>query len=302
MGYGGYSYEAHRAITEARSGQTPQQLFTQSKVHPKMLPKGVKARECRDSPDHPASLGICFALDVSGSMGEIPQRLAREELPTFMKTLMDCGVADPQILFMAFVDARYDPTPLQVGQFESTADLMDQWLTRTFMGASPGSAYTGAMPGGESYETALWFAARHTAMDCWEKRKKKGYLFMTGDEDSYAAMPREVCQNVLGYDVQADVPLEDVMKAVRETWKPYFLVPDPARAVNVAPFWERHFGRDLIVMQSPADTCGVAASLVALGEGLLPDRAALEKTLATAIGAERAATTLTSLGPWLAGR
>lgn len=301
MGYGGYSYEAHRAITGARAGQSAQQMFASSRVHPKMLPKGVKWRESRDSPDHPASLGICFALDVSGSMGEIPQRLAREELPTFMKTLMDCGVADPQILFMAFVDARYDPTPLQVGQFESTAELMDQWLTRTYMGGSVGNAYTGAMPGGESYETALWFAARHTAMDCWEKRKTKGYLFMTGDEDSYAAMPREVCQNVLGYDCQADVPLEDVMRAVRETWNAFFLVPDPGRA-SVVPFWEKYFGRDVIVMQSPADTCGVAASLVALGQGLVPDAAALEKKLASAIGVERARTTLASLGPWLNGR
>ncbi len=89
-----------------------------------MDPKGLKVRECRDSGDHPDALGIMFALDVTGSMGDIPHLLAKEELPKLMKLLTACGIADPQVLFMAVGDATSDRAALQVGQFESTAELM----------------------------------------------------------------------------------------------------------------------------------------------------------------------------------
>ena len=124
MGYGSYSYEAHRAITGARTVQPVQQVFAQRACHPLMNPHGVRARESRDSAEHPQSLGIVFALDVTGSMGTIPELLAREALPGFMKLLSEIAVPDPQVLFMTVGDAVGDRAPLQVGQFESTAELM----------------------------------------------------------------------------------------------------------------------------------------------------------------------------------
>ncbi len=89
MGYGSYSYEAHQAMTQARQDLPQQQVFKQTSCHPQMNPKGVKFRESRDSAAHPNSLSVVFALDVSGSMGAIPNLLARKHLPSFMKNLMD---------------------------------------------------------------------------------------------------------------------------------------------------------------------------------------------------------------------
>jgi hypothetical protein len=302
MGYGGYSHEAHQAITKARASMSAAQVFTQSGVHPKMNPRGVRMRECRDSAEHPDSLAVCFALDTSGSMGAIPDLLARRELPNFMKTLMDSGVAHPQVLFMAFVDASCDQTPLQVGQFESTAELMDKWLTLTTLAGNEGCAYSGPLRGGESYELALFFAARHTAVDGWEKRQRKGYFFMTGDEDAFPAVPREAVQNVLGYDIQADIPIADVVADVRRTWNPFFLIPDHGRR-GVEAYWRGLFGDDVICMETPADTCTVSASLIALSEGLLADLAAVEASLrASGAAPERIASTLRAIEPWYTAR
>src|SRR5262245_18437873 len=122
MGHGSYSLESHIAITTVRSTPSPsaQPVFRQNKCHPLMNPKGVRVRESRDNADNPTSLAVVFALDVTGSMGAIPQALATQELPKFMKILTDCHVASPQLLFMAVGDATSDSAPLQVGQFEST--------------------------------------------------------------------------------------------------------------------------------------------------------------------------------------
>jgi hypothetical protein len=125
MGYGSYSYEAHEAMARTRADMPRQEVFKQVHCHPLMDPRGVKVRESRDSPTHPQSLGIVFALDVTGSMGTIPELLARKYLPTFMKTLLDSGIPDPQVMFMAVGDANHDRAPLQVGQFESAERQMD---------------------------------------------------------------------------------------------------------------------------------------------------------------------------------
>ena len=93
MGHGHYSLAAHAKLIGDRAYKTGTEVFSQTQCHPLMNPKGLKVRECRDSADHPESLGIAFALDVTGSMGDIPQLLAKKELPNFMKLLAACGVA-----------------------------------------------------------------------------------------------------------------------------------------------------------------------------------------------------------------
>ena len=133
MGSGVYSHVAHEALIRTRANIPVEQVFQQRECHPLMNPKGVRLRESRDSADHPQSLGIVFALDVTGSMGQIPKIMATQQLPNFMKILLDCEVRDPQPLFVAIGDAFSDRAPLQVGQFESTAELMDQWLTWTYL-------------------------------------------------------------------------------------------------------------------------------------------------------------------------
>jgi hypothetical protein len=275
MGYGSYSYEAHQAIASKRAALPTQEVFKQRTCHPLMNPQGVKFRESRDAADHPASLGIIFALDVSGSMGQIPEQIARKELPGFMKTLLDCGVKDPQVLFMAFSDVASNEAPLQVGQFESTAELMDQWLTWCWLEGGGRTAY-------ESYELAIYFAARHTAMDCWEKRKKRGYLFITGDEPSYPIVKKAEVDSVVGAKIPADIPLAEIVREANRTFNTYVLIPDPGRAAKVGDFWRGVLGKNAIAMSSPADTCPVAAGLVALGEGVVPDAQALGKRLAAA--------------------
>jgi hypothetical protein len=292
VGYGSYSHDAHVAITTARA-QAPAEVFHQRRCHEMMDPRGVQLRESRDSEAHPSSLGIVFGLDISGSMGVIPKELATRTLPVFMRTLLDAGVTDPQVLFMGIGCAVGDQAPLQVGQFESTERLMDQWLTWLWLEGGGGG-------GNESYELAMYFAAHHTAMDCLERRGRRGYLFLTGDEPPNPAVSRAQVERLIGDRLADDIPIRKVIEQVQEKFEPFFLIPDPGRAAasGIERAWRDLLGDRVIVMQQPDDTGYVAAGLVALLEGYAQSlhdlvgryvRAGLEPSraagVATALGA-----------------
>lgn len=273
MGYGSYSSEAHEALIAGRAEAPSQTVFRQSECHPLMNPKGVRARECRDSPDHPLSTGIVFALDVTGSMGAIPKALATTELPTFMKVLEACRVPDPQLLFMAVGDAFADRAPLQVGQFESTAELMDEWLTRTFLEGGGGEW------GKESYELALYFLAQHTELDSIGKRNKRGYLFLTGDELPYPTLSRHTVETVLGDRMDDDLKVEEIIALLTRTFVPFFVIPDQGRRQHCERAWRDLLGEHVLCMDRPEDICHVAAGAVLIGEGIARDEGTLVEHL-----------------------
>lgn len=275
MGYGSYSHDAHAALLKTRSDQR-QEVFRQTSTHPLMNPKGVRLRESRDSAEHPKSTPIVFALDVTGSMGEIPKLLAKHQLPLFMKALTDCKVSDPQVMFVAVGDATSDAAPLQVGQFETTAELMDQWLTLSFLEGGGGGQ------GKESYELALYFLSQHTEMDAFVKRQKKGFLFMTGDEKPYPQVSKHVVEAVVGDRLDADVPLDAVVAEVSRTFHTFFLIPDLNRRGACERIWRKVLGEHVICMEAPQDICFGAACIVAMTEKTVTEFEQLQGVLKAA--------------------
>ena len=261
MGNGNYSLAAHEALLRGRVNLPAQNVFKQEKCHPLMNPKGVRLRESRDGTDHPQSLGIVFALDVTGSMGEIPKLMATQQLPNFMKTMMDCQIQDPQLLFMAVGDAVSDNAPLQVGQYESTAELMDQWLTWSYLEGGGGGT------GQESYELGLYFLAMHSEMDCMVKRKKRGYLFVTGDEVPYPTLSKHVVEAIIGDNLDEDLTCEEVVAEVQKSFNPFFIIPDHARAGRCERRWRDLLGDNVLCLESPVDVCFVSAGAILLTEG-----------------------------------
>lgn len=264
MGNGNYSQVAHEALLRGREDIPAEQVFRQTQCHPLMNPKGVRLRESRDNADHPESQGIVFALDVSGSMGEIPKILATQQLPNFMKVLGDCQIRDPQILFMAIGNATSDTAPLQVGQFESTAELMDQWLTWTYLEGRGGGE-------GESYDLGFYFLATHTEMDCMVKRNKRGYLFMTGDETPFPALSKHIVEGIIGDKLDDDLACEEVIAEVQKTYIPFFVIPDLNRARRCERRWRDLLGDHVLCLESPIDVCFVTAGAILLSEGRVSD-------------------------------
>lgn len=295
MGFGEYSTVIHFSTALVRSRLSREEIFRQKVCHPLMNPCGVKVRESRDSEAHPRSLAIVFALDVTGSMEKIPELLARQELPMFMKALLDMEITDPQVLFMAVGDAYCDAAPLQVGQFESADKEMDQWLTWLYLEGGGGGQDT------ESYELAMYFLARHTDIDCWKKRRHRGYLFMTGDENPYPYVSRAQVKSIIGDDLDEDVPVECIVQELHRMYEPFFIIPDQRRRKRCERSWRDLLGDRVICMEDPTDIVHVCAGLVALCENAVSDLPALaDRFRSNGLPHERVAAVVRALTPFAA--
>src|SRR5262245_21339836 len=154
-----------------------------AEVHQKMNPFGVTVRESRDSEAHPTSHAVGVLFDVTGSMQSVP-KILQANLPKLMSLLIRKGYLEhPQILIGAIGDATCDQAPLQIGQFESGIEIEED-LAKLYLEGGGGGHIT------ESYELAMYFMARHTSLDCFEKRHKRGYLFLIGDELPYGKVKK----------------------------------------------------------------------------------------------------------------
>src|SRR5215472_8043511 len=222
MGSGRWSTNVYDAAARFRAA-TGTSAFAYSdggatRVHPALDPHGVTARESRDSAEHPQSLAIAVLFDVTGSMRHVPRAL-QERLPQLLGLLLRKGyVKHPQILFGGIGDATCDRAPLQIGQFESD-NRMDDDLGRILLEGGGGGQKT------ESYELALYFMASHTAIDCHEKRGKRGYLFLIGDEMAYKRVDRAQVRRVIGDDLSENVPLPALMAEVTRKYDVYYILP-----------------------------------------------------------------------------
>jgi len=219
MGHGGYSQinRLSRATTEGYFTKSTKEIFKSSKINEKMNPYGVQLREARDSQEHPESLGIIIALDLTGSMGEIPPLFIKDGLPTIVSKIMQAGILDPQILFMGIGDHSCDSAPLQIGQFECSDQAMDYWLQNIYLEGGGGGNE------GESYLLSWFFANRYTAMDCLEKRNKKGFLFTIGDEPSLTSIPKETLQKLMGPGEYSNVDIHTLYAEVQKKYNVFHL-------------------------------------------------------------------------------
>jgi hypothetical protein len=261
VGSGKWTTSTYNAVTTSKiaagdtfaySRSTASRPQAQWKAHETLDPKGLDVRESRDSTEHPTSLAIAVMFDVTGSMHTIPAEL-QAQLPKLMDGLQQRhNITDPQILFGGVGDATCDRVPLQIGQFESD-NRADDSLDNLFLeGGGGGSKH-------ESYELALYFAARHTSIDCFEQRGEKGYLFVIGDE-----LPYDECDalrlNAVFGGQHSTVSFEDILAEAQETFEVFYVLPTWAahgRDQDVISFWRKHLGDHFITYDQNEDIVDV---------------------------------------------
>ena len=274
MGSGIWSTDIHEAARRhrGRTGADPfaysRATFTRPRhdrtVHDRLNPYGV-TRESRDSAEHPASRAIGVMIDVTGSMSALPGVMLGR-LPQLHGLLQRKGyLAHPQLLFGAIGDATCDRVPLQVGQFESD-NRQEEDMLRLFLEGGGGGQKT------ESYELALYFFARHTAIDCWERRRERGYLFLIGDEMPYPTVKPGEVRRLIGDALPAALPVAEIVRELERRYHVFYLLPRAASHggdPEVLGAWRALLGQQALELDDPADICETIALAIGLTEGAI---------------------------------
>jgi hypothetical protein len=226
------------------------------KAHESLDPKGknlagLQIRESRDSVEHPNSVPICVGLDVTGSMASTP-RTVQQKLTGLFGLLVRKGyVEDPQIMVSAYGDAYTDSVPLQISQFESD-NRTDDNLDNLFLEGNGGGNR------GET-QTLLWYYLNnHVVTDAWEKRGKKGYLFVIADEKALDLEPKHV-KEFIGVEEtvgEHELTAEYLATEVKKKWEVIILLVDnmSAKAQRSEEFYTKLFGRNNVLILESADT------------------------------------------------
>src|SRR5262249_46290610 len=148
-----------------------------------------------------------------------------------------------------------------IGQFESD-NRMDENLEHMILG--------GKLAGGcdtlyESAELLLYTAARHTAIDCWEKRHRKGYIFLITDELTYPSVKHVEINNIIAAPLADDIPLETIIAEARERYHVFNIIPLTTKSgqnPKVHEFWKSQLDPQHVVLLKNAEDVSLVMALV----------------------------------------
>lgn len=264
MGSSRWSNDAYDNLKAGYSSKTRAQVFSNTSIDKDMSPYGVQFRESRDSDTHPESLAIGVFLDVTGSMGSIPDMLIRHKLGHLMNTLISHGVPDAHVLFGGIGDEYADRCPLQTGQFEAGTEELNRWLTKIYLEGGGGGQNK------ESYSLAWLFAARHTSIDCFEKRDQKGFLFTIGDEWVHEQLKKDSLTALLGYQFNEDLSAEQVLAEAQRMYHVFHLhvrETYAGQSQSTINEWKQLLQERVIIVEDYNNIAEIIASTVAVVMG-----------------------------------
>lgn len=195
-----------------------QEMYKARSISKVLNPYGVM-RECCDSEEHPNTLPVILALDVTGSMGDASVRVAQKLNEIMTELYADPNVKDIEFCVMGIGDLSCDDAPIQMSQFESDIRIAEQLDELYFEGGGGGNSY-------ESYTAAWYMGTRHCKLDCWN-RGKKGIIITMGDELPNPYLPKESWSSglsaVTGDSLQGNVETNDLLEEASQKFDIYHI-------------------------------------------------------------------------------
>ncbi|MGW2199743.1 hypothetical protein ACWCSH_46370 [Streptosporangium sp. NPDC001682] len=150
---------------------------------------------------------------------------------------------------------------------------MDEQLGKVLLESGGGGQMS------ESYELAMYFMARHTSIDCFEKRGRRGYLFIIGDELPYPQVKRREVEGVIGDRLQRDIPTREIVAELTRVYDVYYILPagtSHARDGRVLAAWRELLGQNVLELDDLDAVCETIALTVGLGEDAIDLREGLD--------------------------
>ncbi len=177
--YSDYASSMGRSY-DVSTGRSSGQEFKARILDKSLDPRYFTVRECANSEEHPNTVPVILALDVTGSMGEACQETA-EALGTIMIDLFD-KFQDIEFCIMGIGDLSYDDAPIQMSQYESDVRIAEA-LDKVYMEKGGGGN------GFESYTAAWYMGLKKTKLDCYDLQGRKGIIITMGDEPLNPYLP-----------------------------------------------------------------------------------------------------------------
>lgn len=277
------SFDYSDRIRSGYTAATVNELLDPKRVAGPTSPfAGKVMREVVISDEHPNPTPIAVVLDVTGSNYDAAVKV-HAKLPQLLGVLQRKGyVEDPQLNFCATGDANSDRVPLQMGAFESDNRIDRQLEAMYLEGGGGGGAH-------ETYELAAYFLARHTHLEPYVGQGRKGYVFFIGDEMPYDMVRRGQVRDLIGDDLQADIPTEEIFRELQEKFEVFYLFQAQGsyQENQILPKWRKLLGERALVLDDPDAVCEFIAGVLGMLEAGL-DVDDVEDDL-LALGADRKA-------------
>lgn len=224
MGHGSFTTASYAAYStslgktyDSTTNRVSGQEFRSLKLDESLNPRKFKLRECANSEEHPNTVPVILALDVTGSMGSACKETA-EALGVIVTNLYE-KFKDIEFCVMGIGDLAYDRAPIQMSQFESDVRIAEA-LDKIYMEhGGGGNAY-------ESY-TAAWYMGLHrTKLDCFDKQGRKGIIITMGDEPLNPYLPKHELNEYANASEQGDIETNALYKEVTKKFDVYHIAVD----------------------------------------------------------------------------
>lgn len=270
MGSARWSDSDWGSYASSTSTKSRDAIFTSRGMKDALNPLNIAMRESVDSDLNPNSTPIIIGLDVTGSMGIIPEALIKGSLGTAITEIYNRKpVPDPHLLFMGIGDAIYDQAPLQVTQFEADLRIAEQLAEIYLEGRGGGNA-------SESYHLPWYFAGMKTKIDSMIKRNKKGYLFTVGDEEVPPPLTAAQIKKIIGDDAERDYTAAELLALAERSYHVYHIVVEegaqcrsPGGRKEVYRTWNELMPEHVIPLTDYTKLSEVLVSTIQLNEGAL---------------------------------
>ena len=228
MGYGAFTaksyaaYNTSMASVDGRSyddftGRVVNQTFTSRSIDEALDPKKFKVRECVNSEEHPNTVPVILALDVTGSMGGACSETAAA-LGNIITNLYE-KFEDIEFCIMGIGDLAYDRAPIQMSQFESDVRIAEA-LDKVYI------EHGGGGNNFESYTAAWYMGLKRTKLDCFDKQNRKGIIITMGDEPLNPYLPVRKLNDAIDSSEQSDVETPELFKQASEKFDIFHIAVD----------------------------------------------------------------------------
>ena len=193
-----------------------QSHFTNRSLSEDLNPRNI-IRECCNTEEHPNTLPVILALDVTGSIGDAAVEIAKK-LNLIMTDLLS-KYRDVEFCVMGIGDLECDSAPIQMSQFESDVRIAEA-LDKIYMEhGGGGNRY-------ESYTAAWYVGLKKTKLDCFDKQGRKGIIITMGDEPLNPVLRKSELNEFANVHEQDDVNTEKLYAEACEKFDIFHIAVD----------------------------------------------------------------------------